>query len=435
MQHWWHQDLGLGVRTRCSDDLLWLPWTVARYLEITGDSAILDVEVPFLEGPPLEAHESERMFEAVVSDTKAPLREHCRRAIERASLFGSHGLPLMGSGDWNDGMNLVGAKGAGESVWLAWFLMDILSRWALIIKDRQPDVAAQWRERAQELSAAVERSAWDGDWYLRAFFDDGTPLGSRTSREARIDSLSQSWAVLAGGADPERLRRAMDSAEAHLVRPKDGVVLLLAPPFDSSTPHPGYIEGYPPGTRENGGQYTHAGLWLAQARARMGHGDAAVRLLQILNPVERTLDSSLVDVYRGEPYAVAADVSGSPLRMGASGWTWYTGSAGWMYRVWIEDVFGFHLRGDQLLLRPELPEDWPSCEITFRYRSSVYRVAMERVSRGNSCRIECDGNPAPQGVVSLLDDGASHHIQVEIGAMDDRADTENQRDPRVGSVL
>jgi cellobiose phosphorylase len=227
----------------------------------------------------------------------------------------------------------------------------------------------------------------------------------------------------------------MDSAEAHLVRPKDGVVLLLAPPFDSSTPHPGYIEGYPPGTRENGGQYTHAALWLAQARARMGQGDAAVRLLQILNPVERTQDSSLVDVYRGEPYVVAADVSGSPLRMGASGWTWYTGSAGWMYRVWIEDVFGFHLRGDQLLLRPELPQDWPSCEMTFRFRSSEYRIAMERVSRGNSCRIACDGKPAPQGVVSLLDDGASHHIQVEIGTIDDRADTQSQPDPRVGSVL
>jgi cyclic beta-1,2-glucan synthetase len=226
----------------------------------------------------------------------------------------------------------------------------------------------------------------------------------------------------------------MDSAEAHLVRSKDGVILLLTPPFDSSSPHPGYIEGYPPGIRENGGQYTHAALWLAQARARMGSGSAAVALLQIINPIERTQDSTGVGMYRGEPYVVAADVSSSLLRTGVSGWTWYTGSAGWMYRIWIEDVFGFHLRGNQLLIRPEIPVDWPSCEMSFWYHTSLYRIEMVRLSGSNTCRVECDGHPVEQGIVNLVDDGVKHSIRVEIGATDGPADTRNQPDPKVRSV-
>ena len=284
------------------------------------------------------------------------------------------------------------------------------------------------------MKVAVEQSAWDGDWYLRGFFDDGSPLGSHSNREARIDSLPQSWAVLSGGENQDRIRRAMDSAEALLVRPKDGLVLLLAPPFDSSTPHPGYIEGYPPGIRENGGQYTHAAIWLAQARARMGNGTAAVRLLQLINPAERTKDPAAVAAYRGEPYAVAADVSASSLRVGVSGWTWYTGSAGWMYRVWIEDVFGFQLRGDQLRMRPEIPEDWRLCELNFRFHSSLYRISLERISSGRTCRIDCDGVRVENDWLRLRSDGKEHLVRVRIGVSGDTSDERDQPDPSVRTV-
>jgi cellobiose phosphorylase len=353
------------------------------------------------------------MFAAATSPTTAPLREHCRRAIEHGSRFGIHGLPLMGTGDWNDGMNRVGAEGRGESVWLAWFLIDVLQRWAPLMQPTEPETAVHWRRRSQGLAKAVEQAAWDGDWYIRGFFDNGAPLGSHLNTEARIDSLAQSWAVLCGCADPQRARTAMDSAERYLVREEDGLVLLFTPPFDISEPHPGYIRGYPPGTRENGGQYTHAALWLAQARARMGQGAEAVRLLGIINPVERTKTAAGVARYRGEPYAVAADVSAAPLRTGASGWTWYTGSAGWMYRVWLEDVLGFQLRGDRLYLRPSLPDEWPSCTISYRYRDTMYRIAMERVSAGNSVRMQGEGVDGDR--IVLKDDRATHEIRVWIG--------------------
>ncbi|MEO8096705.1 MAG: glucoamylase family protein [Acidobacteriota bacterium] len=421
VQHWWHAETGMGVRTRCSDDLLWLPWAVARYVEVTGDAGILDEPVPFLEGPALEEHEHEKMFTPVISAQIAPLRDHCVRAIEHGSSFGVHGLPLIGNGDWNDGLNRVGIEGRGESVWLAWFLVSVLDAWIRLMEQRDAALAKLWRNRARALSAAVETNAWDGDWYLRGYFDDGTPLGSRHNTEAQIDSLPQSWAVLSGRGTPDHAAKGMASARERLVRPNDGLVLLFTPPFNSQKPHPGYIMGYPPGTRENGGQYTHAALWLAQAFARQGDGSSAVDLLQLINPVERTATPALVAQYRGEPFAVAADVSSSPNRPGAAGWTWYTGSSGWMYRVWIEDVLGFCLRGQILSIKPAIPDHWPGFHIRYRVGAASWDIQVDRASPGRVCWGECDGIALDDCSFRVKDDGQEHHVQIWIGSEEQRS--------------
>jgi cyclic beta-1,2-glucan synthetase len=312
---------------------------------------------------------------------------------------------LFGNGDWNDGMNRVGIEERGESIWLGWFLCTVLKSFAELTEHRQSEVAAVWRDRAAAMARSIERSGWDGEWYLRGFFDNGTPLGSHNSQEAQIDSLPQSWAVISGLADPTHARRAMDSAEERLVSERDRLVRLFTPPFDHSEPHPGYIMGYPPGLRENGGQYTHGSLWLALARARMGDGAMAVRLLSLMNPVEYSRDPESVDRYRGEPYVVAADVSASPAKVGRAGWTWYTGSAAWMYRVWIEEVLGIRLRGDQLAMAPVIPDDWSGFEITYRYRSAVYEIEVRRADSS-----EAQFNSP----IQLIDDGGTHKVTVWI---------------------
>jgi cyclic beta-1,2-glucan synthetase len=409
VQHWWHAESGLGVRTRCSDDSLWLPWVTLRYVAITGDLAILDEPAPFLEGPTIPEQESESMFQPTISTRRESLWEHCRCAIQLAcTRLGPHGLPLFGSGDWNDGLNRVGAAGRGESIWLAWFLISILKD----ASDLDPTFADLWRQQAQALEAATEAHGWDGEWYLRGFFDDGSPLGSHHNSEARIDSLPQSWAILSGAANPERSAKAMAGAEQNLVKSQDGIVLLFTPPFDHSAPHPGYIMGYPPGVRENGGQYTHGSLWMAQARARMLDGDRAVGLLQLMNPVERTRSPQTVAAYRGEPFAVAADVSAAPGRVGASGWTWYTGSSAWMYRIWLEDVLGFRKQGSSLRLMPAIPDAWPGFEIRYRFGNSTYLI---EVARGPVASATLDGQPVaviPDPEFPLLDDGQQHRIQI-----------------------
>ncbi len=411
VQHWWHPPAGNGVRTRCSDDYLWLPLAICHYVETTGDSGLLEQRLPYLEGRQLLPGEESAYEQPVVSALEESLWLHGVKAIRNGLQFGQHGLPLMGAGDWNDGMNLVGLEGKGESVWLGFFLYDILQRFAALAEQREDrDIATLCHVEAEKLRKNLEDHAWDGAWYRRGYFDSGEPLGSRASKECQIDAIAQSWSVLSGAASAERSSQAMQALDERLVDRDAGLIKLLTPPFNGNGPNPGYIQGYLPGVRENGGQYTHGAIWAVMAFARSGNTERAWQLWSMINPINHGLDEQAVDRYKVEPYVMTADVYSVAPHTGRGGWSWYTGSAGWAYRLLVESLLGIQRHGAAISVHPQLPRDWPSVNLVYQHGNSHYKI---NVARGEGdYRVTLDGNALPDDKIYLADDGQWHEVEI-----------------------
>jgi cyclic beta-1,2-glucan synthetase len=413
VQHWWHPPVGRGVRTHFSDDYLWLPYVTCRYVSCTADTGVLDEQAPFLDARPVMPEEESYYDLPNRSQEHATLYQHCVRAIEHGLKLGEHGLPLMGSGDWNDGMNLVGKEGRGESVWLAFFLYDVLRQFAEIARGRgDASFAERCLAEARQLQENIEKNAWDGQWYRRAYFDNGEPLGSKTNLECQIDSLPQSWSVISGAGDRQRSRQAMNAVDQRLIRRDSKLIQLFDPPFDKSTLNPGYIKGYIPGVRENGGQYTHGAIWTAMAFALMGENERAWELFALLNPMQHGATAEQIATYKVEPYVIAADVYAVAPHIGRGGWTWYTGSAGWMYRLLTETLLGVHLEGNRLRITPRFPAGWNSYKIHYRHRQTVYHITINRLPADGTGELSLDGQTLAEETIPLTDDHVEHFVEL-----------------------